>query len=87
MTRDDRRLSGDDVEVAEGLHEMMGPLAAIRSLLEILRDHPDVPAAQRDRYVRMALEDCRRLQNGIQDVLGITPITMAGSRGGPERSG
>ncbi len=86
MKQDDRRLFPDDTEVVERLRDMIGPLAAVRSLLEILRDHPEVPTAQRARYVRMALDDCRRLQTGLQDALGLVPATTARSDGKPGQS-
>ena len=84
MKRDDCPQVPSDTETAGRLYGMIGPLAALRSLLEILRDHPDVPAAQRARYVRMALDDCRRLQTGIQDALGLASTTRAGKRGKPD---
>ncbi|MEM9046377.1 MAG: hypothetical protein AAGC81_16955 [Pseudomonadota bacterium] len=45
--------------------EFVSPLTAIRGALEILRDFDDLTDAERRRFVSGALEECARLEVGI----------------------
>lgn len=49
--------------------DFVTPLTTIRGLLEILRDCPDLPTAQRQHFIDMALADCARLDRGIERLL------------------
>jgi hypothetical protein len=43
----------------------ISPLTAIRGALEILRDFPDMTDAERDGFLNAALDECARLESGI----------------------
>jgi len=45
--------------------DFVSPLTAIRGVLEIIRDFPDLSSAERERFLANALTDCARLENGI----------------------
>jgi hypothetical protein len=48
--------------------EFVSPLTSIRGVLEILRDYPDMPGEQRERFLANALEDCARLELGVEQL-------------------
>jgi len=50
-------------EVEEGF---VSPLTAMRGALEILRDHPDLPADERRHFVDMALDRCGHLEAAVR---------------------
>lgn len=58
--------------------EFVSPLTSIRGALEILRDFPDLPAAQRDRFLSNALDDCTRLELGVEQLA--STVYAAGDR-------
>ena len=48
--------------------EFVSPLTAIRGALEILRDFPDLAAAERRQFVETALSGCAKLENGVKQL-------------------
>ena len=50
-------------------HELKTPLTSIRSLSEILRDNPALPAEMRQQYLKLILNDSHRLQSVIEVLL------------------
>ena len=58
--------------------EFVSPLTSIRGALEIIRDFPELSAAERSRFLDNALADCGRLEQGI-DQLAAT-VYAAGER-------
>ena len=46
----------------------VSPLTAVRGSLEILRDFPDLETRQRQQFVASALEECARLERGIEEL-------------------
>lgn len=58
--------------------DFVAPLTAIRGALEILRDFSDLSEEDRARFVATALEQCARLEQGVED-LGST-VYSAGER-------
>jgi two-component system sensor histidine kinase CreC len=50
-------------------HELRTPLASLRSLAEILRDHPDLPEAERRRFLDAMIAETRRLQGTLDAIL------------------
>jgi signal transduction histidine kinase len=50
-------------------HELKTPLTAIRSLSEILRDHPEVSEAERRRFLEAILAEERRLSRAVERLL------------------
>ena len=61
-TPEDQHAAALSTKVEE---EFISPLTAIRGALEILRDYPDLSAADRAGFIRNALGECDRLQSGI----------------------
>lgn len=58
--------------------EFVSPLTSIRGALEILRDFPDLPGEQRERFLANALEDCTRLELGVEQLA--STVYSAGDR-------
>ena len=46
----------------------VSPLTAVRGTLEILRDFPDLDVRQRRRFVESALDECARLERGVEEL-------------------
>lgn len=46
--------------------DFVSPLTAVRGVLEILRDFPDLGLPQRQRFVETALLECARLEKGVE---------------------
>lgn len=55
-------------------HELRTPLTSIRAFSEILRDHPDLPAAKRTEYLDIVIKESERLTRLINDVLDLAKI-------------
>ena len=55
-------------------HELRTPLTSIRAFSEILRDHPDLPAAKRTAYLDIVIKESERLTRLINDVLDLAKI-------------
>ena len=58
--------------------DFVAPLTAVRGVLEILRDHPDLSEDQRRPFLDRAIRECGRLEKGIHE-LG-TAVYEAGRR-------
>ncbi len=48
--------------------DFIAPLTAIRGALEILRDFPDLSAAEAQDFVASALQECARIEYGLRDL-------------------
>lgn len=46
--------------------EFVSPLTSIRGALEIIRDYQDLSVEERNRFLNNALQDCARLETGIE---------------------
>jgi signal transduction histidine kinase len=55
--------------VADASHELRTPLTTIRTDFEVMRRHPGLPAADRDRVLDNALTELRRLSQLVADLL------------------
>ncbi|MDR3516411.1 MAG: sensor histidine kinase [Azospirillaceae bacterium] len=55
-------------------HELRTPLTAIRSLSEVLYDHGDLEAAQRQEFLRLIIKESERLTRLINEVLDMAKI-------------
>lgn len=64
----DARAGGLSFEELE--HELRTPLASIRSLSEILRDHPDLDEAQRRSFLAGVVAESERLARTVERLLG-----------------
>ena len=48
--------------------EFVSPLTSIRGALEIIRDFPNLTTEERERFLGNALDDCARLEQGIEQL-------------------
>jgi Na+/proline symporter/signal transduction histidine kinase len=55
-------------------HELRTPLTSIRAFSEILRDHPELPAAKRTEYLDIVIKESERLTRLINDVLDLAKM-------------
>jgi Na+/proline symporter/nitrogen-specific signal transduction histidine kinase len=55
-------------------HEIRTPLTSIRSFSEILRDNPDLEAAQRQEFVTIIVQESERLSRLINDILDLAKM-------------
>ncbi len=60
------RTSSPAVDLREALHQ---PLTSIRSLTEILRDNPGIPADQHERFLAIIIEESQRLNQLVVQFL------------------
>ena len=56
--------------------EFVSPLTSIRGTLEIMRDFADLSDEERSRFLKNALQDCARLEQGVEQ-LASTVYTTA----------
>ena len=66
-------------------HELRTPLTSIRSFSEILVDNLDLPADDRERYLRIVIEETERLTRLINDMLDLSKLTSDGAEWKIER--
>ena len=57
-------------------HEFVSPLASIRGALEIMRDFADLSDAERSRFLNNALQDCARLELGVEHLASTVYTTV-----------
>jgi len=55
-------------------HELRTPLTAIRSFTEILHDNPQLPAAERERFLGIVIKETERLTRLIGQVLDVSRL-------------
>jgi signal transduction histidine kinase len=72
---DDRILLRDGMTYEEIEHELKTPLASIRSLSEIMRDYPDLPEAQRQRFLEVMIHENERLARTVERLLSSTMLS------------
>ena len=71
-----KRQMSDDDHGSHGLstlptkleEDFIAPLTAIRGVLEILRDYPDIEPAEQAKFVASALDECARIEHGLRDL-------------------
>jgi signal transduction histidine kinase len=73
-----RAAAGGPATYEEIEHELRTPLAAIRSLSEILHDTPELPEPERRRFLAAMLAENERLTRTVEHLL---------ARLAPERTG
>ena len=66
------RLKDDFVSTVT--HELRTPLTSMRAFAEILLDNPELPQPQRDRFLRIVVEEIERLTRLINQVLDLSKI-------------
>ncbi|MCR0567620.1 HAMP domain-containing histidine kinase [[Clostridium] innocuum] len=57
-------------------HDMKTPLASVIGYLNLLNDVKDIPAAQRDAYIRITLDKADRLEQLIDEFFDITRFNL-----------
>ena len=55
-------------------HELRTPLTSMRAFSEILLDNPEQPAAERERFLRILVEEIERLTRLINQVLDLSKL-------------
>ena len=55
-------------------HDLKTPLTSVLGYLNLLEEAPDMPAAQREKYVHTALGKAERLDSLIEEFFEITCI-------------
>ncbi len=55
-------------------HELMTPLAGVRSSAEILRTYPDMAVGEREEFVRGIEQEALRLTGRLQDILDLSAL-------------
>jgi signal transduction histidine kinase len=55
-------------------HELRTPLTSIRSFTEILHDNPQLPAAERERFLGIVTKEAERLTRLISQVLDVSRL-------------
>jgi signal transduction histidine kinase/signal recognition particle receptor subunit beta len=55
-------------------HELMTPLAGVRSSAEILRTYPDMDPAERGEFLQGIEQEARRLTDRLQDILDLSAL-------------
>ncbi len=66
------RLKDDFVSTVT--HELRTPLTSIRAFSEILLDNPDLPADEREHYLRIVADETERLTRLINQVLDLSKL-------------
>lgn len=72
---DDCVLLQDGLTYEEIEHELKTPLASIRSLSEIMRDYPDLPEAERRRFLEVMIHENERLARTVERLLSSTMLS------------
>jgi two-component system phosphate regulon sensor histidine kinase PhoR len=63
--------------VANVSHELKTPLTVVGGFLETLHDHPDLPAEERARQIELMLDQTRRMQRLVDDLLILSRLESA----------
>jgi signal transduction histidine kinase len=63
------RLTSHDDVLSGIAHDLKTPLTAIRSFSQVLRDNPDLPDNERQRFLSIVLEESERLHQHIERML------------------
>jgi Na+/proline symporter/signal transduction histidine kinase len=66
------RLKDDFVSTVT--HELRTPLTSMRSFAEILLDNPELPRDERERFLRIVIDEIERLSRLINQVLDLSKI-------------
>jgi signal transduction histidine kinase len=69
--------AGGGLSYEEVEHELKTPLASMRSLSEIMLDHPDLSEEERRRFLEAVVGENERLARTVERVLGLPGIRRA----------
>ena len=70
--------------IANVSHELRTPLTVVGGFLEQMIDQPDIPGAQRQRIEAIMLDQTKRMERLIEDLLTLSRLE---THAGPEREG
>jgi two-component system phosphate regulon sensor histidine kinase PhoR len=70
--------------VANVSHELQTPLTTIRGFAETLVEDPDLPAAERQRFLALILAEARRMSDLVRDLLELARLEAPVWRAEPE---
>lgn len=68
--------------VSDASHELRAPLTTIRGNLELLRQAPDLPEADRDEIIDDAYVEAERMSTLVSDLLLLARVDAASASGG-----
>jgi two-component system phosphate regulon sensor histidine kinase PhoR len=71
--------------VANASHELRTPLTVINGFLEIAQSQPDLDRATRMEHIKLMIEQGRRMQNLVEDMLTLTRLESIDYPMRPER--
>jgi len=71
------RLKDDFVSTVT--HELRTPLTSMRAFAEILLDNPELPVDERERFLRIVIDETERLTRLINQVLDLSKIESGGA--------
>jgi len=60
--------------IANASHELRTPLTVINGFLEIATTEPDLHPASRDQHLKLMVEQGKRMQNLVEDMLSLTRL-------------
>ncbi len=66
-------------------HDLKTPLTSVLGYLTLLRDEPDIPAEQRQKYLSIATGKAQRLEDLINEFFDITRFSLKGLTLEPSR--
>jgi signal transduction histidine kinase len=69
--------AGGSLSYEQVEHELKTPLASMRSLSEIMLDHPDLSEEERRRFLEAVVGENERLARTVERVLGLPGIRRA----------
>ncbi len=69
--------AGGGLSYEEVEHELKTPLTSLRSLSEIMLDHPDLPEEERRRFLEVMVGENERLARTVERVLGLPGVRRA----------
>lgn len=58
-------------------HDLKTPLTSVLGYLQLLKDEPDLPAEQREKYTGIALDKARRLEELVGEFFDINTMDLA----------
>ncbi|OUP05038.1 hypothetical protein B5F36_01905 [Anaerofilum sp. An201] len=58
-------------------HDLKTPLTSVQGYLELLDDQPDIPAPQRQKFIHIAADKARRLEDLINEFFEITRFNLS----------
>jgi signal transduction histidine kinase len=77
MAVGDGHAPGGGLSYEEVEHELKTPLTSMRSLSEIMLDHPDLSEEERRRFLEVMVGENERLARAVERLLGLPELRRA----------